>query len=59
MGVVTEKIKEIQKKEKLTLGQVFKKYPHLAELQHEEVLMEREEKKKIEETKKKAKLLLG
>jgi len=38
---------------------VFKKYPHLAELQHEEVLMEREEKKKIEETKKKAKLLLG
>jgi hypothetical protein len=59
MGVVTEKIKEIQKKEKLTLGQVFKKYPHLAELQHEEMLAEQEAKRKIEENKKKSRLLLG
>jgi len=59
MGVVTKKIKEIQKKEKLTLEQVFKKYPHLAALQHEEILAEQEAKKKLEENKEKKKLLLS
>ena len=59
MGVVTKKIKEIKKKEKLTLEQVFKKYPHLAALQHEEILAEQEAKKKLEESNKKKKLLLS
>ncbi len=59
MGVVTKKIKEIQKKEKLTLEQVFKKYPHLAALQHEEILAEQEARKKLEESNKKKKLLLS
>lgn len=59
MGVVTQKIKEIQKKEKLTLEQVFKKYPHLAALQHEEILAEQEAKRKLEENKEKKKLLLS
>lgn len=59
MGVVTKKIKEIQKKEKLTLEEVFKKYPHLAALQHEEILAEQEAKRKLEENKEKKKLLLS
>ena len=40
MGIVTEKIKELQAAQNLTLTQVFEKYPFLAELQHEEVLQE-------------------
>ena len=40
MGIVTEKIKEIQAAQNLTLTQVFEKYPFLAELQHEEILQE-------------------
>ena len=59
MGVVTKKIKEIQKKEKLTLEQVFKKYPHLAALKHGEILAEQEAKRKLEESQKKKKLLLS
>jgi len=59
MGPITRKIKEIQKKEKLTLAEVFKKYPLLSELQHEEILAEQEAKRKIEENQKKSKLLLG
>jgi len=59
MGVVTKKIKEIQKKEKLTLEEIFKKYPHLAALQYEEILAEQEAKRKLEESQKKKKLLLS
>ena len=57
MGIIAAKIKEIQKQENLTLKQVFEKYPHLAELQHEEQL--REDAKSIKEGKKKTELLLG
>tara|TARA_R110000824_G_scaffold99152_3_gene236274 strand:- start:1419 stop:1535 length:117 start_codon:yes stop_codon:yes gene_type:complete len=38
---------------------VFKKYPHLAALQHEEILAEQEAKKRLEESNEKKKLLLG
>jgi|TARA_R100001163_G_C4901990_1_gene90176 hypothetical protein len=57
MGKIAEKIKKIQVSEKLTLPEVFKKYPHLAELQHAELLEELE----LEEAKKEKqmKLLLG
>jgi hypothetical protein len=57
MGKIAEKIKKIQVTEKLTLPEVFKKYPHLAELQHMELLeeLELEESKKEEQLK----LLLG
>jgi hypothetical protein len=61
MGIITEKIKEIQAAQNLTLTQVFEKYPFLAELQHEEILQEQGKAKgrttKIDE--KQLKLLLG
>ena len=53
MGKVAETIKEIQERENLTLPQLFEKYPHLAELQLEEVL---EEENAVKENKK---LILG
>ena len=52
MGKVADEIQRIQIEEKLTLHQLFEKYPHLAKLQLEEVL----EEKKLKENKK---LLLG
>tara|TARA_R110002020_G_scaffold11386_10_gene42939 strand:+ start:381 stop:563 length:183 start_codon:yes stop_codon:yes gene_type:complete len=53
MGKVAKQISKIQIEEKLTLPQVFEKYPHLAELQLEEVL---EEENAVKENKK---LILG
>ena len=40
MGKVAKQIAKIQIQEKLTLPQVFEKYPHLTTLQLEEVLKE-------------------
>ncbi len=40
MGKVALEIQRIQIEEKLTLPQVFEKYPHLARLQLEELLEE-------------------
>jgi len=54
MGKVAEQIKKIQIEEKLTLPEVFEKYPHLASLQLEEVLEEKETS--VKENKK---LILG
>jgi|TARA_R100000664_G_scaffold33717_1_gene51687 hypothetical protein len=54
MGKVADEIKKIQEKEKLTLPEVFEKYPHLATLQLEEVLEEKEAS--VKENKK---LILG
>ena len=61
MGIITEKIKEIQETESLTLKQVFKKYPFLAELQHEEMLQEqgKAEGRPFDIDKKALELLLG
>jgi|TARA_R110002074_G_scaffold283886_1_gene455491 hypothetical protein len=51
MGSISKTIAEIQKKEKITLPEVFEKYPHLAKLQYEEQLEEqtslREDKKQL------------
>tara|TARA_R110002110_G_scaffold119861_4_gene294596 strand:- start:238 stop:393 length:156 start_codon:yes stop_codon:yes gene_type:complete len=51
MGKVAEQIRKIQIEEKLALPDLFKKYPHLAILQLDEIL---EEKKKEDKE-----LLLG
>ena len=59
MGIVTEKIKELQAAQNLTLTQVFKKYPFLAELQHEEVLQEQGKVEGRSINEKQLKLLLG
>jgi len=40
MGKITEAITEIQRKENLTLPELFEKYPHLVKLQYEEQLEE-------------------
>ena len=40
MGKIAIEIKRIQIEEKLTLPEVFQKYPHLARLQLEELLEE-------------------
>jgi hypothetical protein len=45
VGKVAKEIKKIQIKENLTLPEVFKKYPYLANLQLEELLEENELKK--------------
>ncbi len=52
MGKITNEINRIQVEEKLTLPELFEKYPHLARLQLEEVL----EENTLQEDKK---LLLG
>jgi len=54
MGKVAKQIAKIQIQEKLTLPQVFEKYPHLTTLQLEEVL--EEEEHTVRENKK---LILG
>mgnify|MGYP003660126398 FL=1 len=43
-GKIAKEIKNIQVKENLTLPELFEKYPHLAKLQLEELLEEKEEK---------------
>ena len=42
MGKVAKEIKRIQIEENLTLPELFEKYPHLAKLQLEELLEEKE-----------------
>ena len=42
MGKVAQEIKRIQIEENLTLTELFEKYPHLAKLQLEELLEEKE-----------------
>tara|TARA_R110000824_G_scaffold103999_1_gene246854 strand:+ start:970 stop:1146 length:177 start_codon:yes stop_codon:yes gene_type:complete len=44
LGKIAKEIKNIQVKEKLTLPELFDKYPHLANLQLEELLEEKEKK---------------
>ena len=46
MGKIANEIKKIQVEEKLTLPEVFKKYPHLSRLQLEELLEENPKGKK-------------
>ena len=56
MGKVTEMSEKIKTEEGLTTQQVFQKYPHLAELQKEE-LWKDYESKNLNESKKKDLLL--
>lgn len=42
IGKVAKEIKRIQIEESLTLPELFEKYPHLAKLQLEELLEEKE-----------------
>ena len=44
MGKIAQTISEIQRKENLTLPELFEKYPHLAKLQYEEQLEEQKGK---------------
>ena len=44
LGKIAKEIKNIQVKEKLTLPELFDKYPHLANLQLEEILEKKEKK---------------
>lgn len=55
MGRIADEIVKIQIKEKLTLPQVFEKYPHLSSLQYEEM---KEESAINEDSKKQLELLL-
>ena len=57
MGKIAEEIEKIQIREKLTLPQVFEKYPHLATLQFKE-LQEEESLTEVEEASGQRKLLL-
>lgn len=52
MANITEMIEKIKEEEKLTTQEVFKKYPHLAELQKEELWKEYEAKNLNESRKK-------
>jgi len=45
MGKITSEILRIQIEEKITLLEVFEKYPHLAKLQLEEALEEGDKQK--------------
>lgn len=56
MGKVTEMIEKIKLEEKLSTQEVFQKYPHLAELQKNEI-WEEYEGKTLQESKKKNLLL--
>lgn len=56
MGKVTEKIREIMLKENLSIQEIFEKYPHLADLQKEEMF---EEYEKIKESKTNKQILKG
>jgi hypothetical protein len=42
MGKIAQEIRNLQIKERLTLPEIFAKYPHLASLQHKELLEELE-----------------
>lgn len=56
MGKITDLIEKIKLEEGLTAQEVFRKYPHLVDLQKEEVWMEYENKN-LNESKKKDLLL--
>tara|TARA_B100000029_G_C17271398_1_gene849958 strand:+ start:223 stop:396 length:174 start_codon:yes stop_codon:yes gene_type:complete len=56
MGKIAQEIRKIQIREKLSLPELFAKYPHLASLQHEELREEMELDERKEE--KQLKLLL-
>jgi uncharacterized protein (DUF433 family) len=56
MGKVTDKIRLIMLQENLSLQEVFERYPHLADLQKEEMF---EEYEQLKETKVKKDLLKG
>ena len=56
MAKVSEMIEKIKREEKLTTQEVFSKYPHLADLQKEE-LWKDYETKNLNESKKKDLLL--
>jgi len=51
MGKVTDKIRTIMLEENLSLQEVFEKYPHLADLQKEEMFEEYEQLKETKTTK--------
>ena len=55
MGPISQKIKEIIKRDKITLKELFEKHPYLAELYFEE---KEKEHQNIKENKKQIKLLL-
>ena len=59
MGKVTDKIRLIMVEENLTAMQVFEKYPHLSELQKEEMFEEYEKEKQLKETINKREVLKG
>lgn len=59
MGKVTDKIRLIMVEENLTVMQVFDKYPHLADLQKEELFEEYENLKQLKETTNKREVLKG
>jgi ribonucleotide reductase beta subunit family protein with ferritin-like domain len=42
MGKIAQEIRKIQIDENLTLPELFEKYPHLARLQHLEILEEKD-----------------
>jgi hypothetical protein len=52
MGKVTDKIRKIMVEENLSLQDVFVKYPHLAELQKDEMFEEYEQLKESAPAKK-------
>lgn len=56
MGKVTDKIRDIMLKENLSIQEVFEKYPHLADLQKEEMF---EEYEKVKEGKVNKQILKG
>lgn len=59
MGKVTDKIRLIMVEENLTAMEVFEKYPHLSELQKEEMFEEYEKEKQLKETVNKREILKG
>jgi hypothetical protein len=59
MGKVTDKIRLIMVEENLRAMEVFEKYPHLAELQKEEMFDEYDKEKQLKETINKREILKG
>jgi hypothetical protein len=59
MGKVTDKIRLIMVEENLSAMEVFEKYPHLSELQKEEMFEEYEKEKQLRETINKREILKG
>jgi len=55
VGKIAEQIQKIQIEENITLLELFKKYPHLSELQHIELMEERDQKESFTSNKNKKK----